>query len=137
MRSPNKVVWTILLSSLLPMSMSAQIAPQKLPAGENVDGDSQYELLPGEDPQDHLGFSFVKHLADDQRAFWLAPVHFRARDLPWIVPFAGATAGFIASDSWMSRQIPQGKIDSSKKFSNYATLSLVGAGAGSFFLGHL
>jgi membrane-associated phospholipid phosphatase len=100
-------------------------------------GDSNYELMPGEDPDNHLFFPLAKHLANDQRAFWTAPAHFRVKDLEWITPFAGATAAFMVSDSWLSKQIPLGQIDRSKKFSDYATFSLIGAGAGSFFFGHL
>jgi membrane-associated phospholipid phosphatase len=61
----------------------------------------------------------------------------KTQDLTWFVPFAGLTAGFIESDSWFSKQIPAGEISRSKTFSNYATYSLIGAGAGSFFLGHI
>ncbi len=99
--------------------------------------DSKYELLPGVDPDNHLGLPLLKHLANDQLAFWSAPAHFRVKDLKWIAPFAGATAGFVADDSWISKQIPLSQVDRSKTFSNYATYSLIGAGAGSFFLGHL
>jgi len=99
--------------------------------------DSNYELLPGVDPDNRLGLPLMKHIANDQWAFWSAPAHFRVKDLKWIAPFAGATAGFVAGDSWISKQIPLSQVDRSKTFSNYATYSLIGAGAGSFFLGHL
>jgi membrane-associated phospholipid phosphatase len=105
------------------------------PSAEN--DDSKYELLPGVDPDNHLGLPLIKHLANDQWGFWSAPAHFRVKDLRWIVPFAGATAGFVAGDSWISKQIPLSQVDRSKTFSNYATYSLIGAGAGSFVLGHL
>lgn len=99
--------------------------------------DSQSDLAPGADPDNRLGLPLVKHLASDQRAFWTAPAHFRVKDLKWIAPFAGATAAFIAGDSWLSKQIPLGEVDRSKKFSDYATYSLIGAGAGSYLFGHL
>jgi hypothetical protein len=98
---------------------------------------SKYELLPGTDPENHLGLPLIKHLADDQWGFWSAPAHFRVKDLKWIAPFAGVTAGFVAGDSWISKQTPLSQVDRSKTFSNYATYSLIGAGAGSFVLGHL
>ncbi|HEY7352131.1 MAG TPA: phosphatase PAP2 family protein, partial [Terriglobales bacterium] len=104
---------------------------------ESANQDFKYELEPGVDPENHLGFSFVKHLADDQRSFWTAPLHFRTRDLEWIAPLAGVTAGFMAGDSWLSKQIPLGEVNRSKTFSNYATYSLIGAGAGSFLFGHI
>src|SRR6185437_16059028 len=63
--------------------------------------------------------------------------HFRFKDMEWIAPFAAVSAGFMAGDSWLSKQIPLGELSRSKTFSNYATYSLIGAGAGSFLLGHL
>ena len=101
------------------------------------DDDSKYELLPGENPDNRLFLPIAKHVLNDQRAFWTAPVHFRVRDLEWGVPFAGATAAFIASDSWLSKQIPLGKVQTSKTVSDYGAYSFIGAGAGAFLLGHL
>jgi Capsule assembly protein Wzi/PAP2 superfamily len=106
-------------------------------APDVVDEDAKYELAPGEDPNNHLFFPVAKHLLDDQRAFWTAPVHFRVKDLEWGVPFAGITAAFIASDSWWSKQIPLGEISRSKTISDYGTYSFIGAGAGGFVLGHM
>ena len=102
-----------------------------------ADEKSKYELMPGEDPQNHLVLPFVNHLATDQKNFWTAPAHMQKKDIEWIAPFAGVTAGFIASDSWLSKQIPLGEIQRSKKISNYAVYSLIGAGAGSFLFGHM
>src|SRR5215472_12016395 len=99
--------------------------------------DSKYEFTPGADPENHLVSPFVKHLAEDQRTFWTAPTHFRVKDLQWAVPFVGATAGFIAGDSWISKQNPLSKVQTSKKFSDYGAYSLIGAGGGAFVLGHI
>jgi membrane-associated phospholipid phosphatase len=101
------------------------------------DQDATGLLVPGTDPDNHLMVPFIDHLMQDQRSFWLAPMHFHKQDLEWIVPFAGVTAGFIEGDSWISKQIPLGEVNRSKTFSNYATYSLIGAGAGSFLLGHI
>ncbi|HKW17146.1 MAG TPA: capsule assembly Wzi family protein [Terriglobales bacterium] len=98
---------------------------------------NSYELEPGADPENRLIVPFVKHLATDQYLFWTAPAHFQFKDMEWIAPFAGITAGFMAGDSWISKQVPLGEVNRSKTFSNYATYSLIGAGAGSFLLGHL
>ena len=95
------------------------------------------QLPLGEDPQDHLILPFAKHLAEDQRAFWTEPFHFRTRDLQWLMPFVGTTSVFIAGDHWVSKQVPQGKVQESQKLSNYGTYSLIGAGAGAFVLGHI
>ena len=107
------------------------------PAAQPIDDDRVGELKPGDDPDNHLLLPFMKHLASDQKVFWIAPTHFQKKDAEWIAPFAGVTAGFIAGDSWISRQIPLGEVHRSKTISNYATYSLIGAGAGSFFLGRL
>jgi hypothetical protein len=101
------------------------------------DQDATGLLVPGTDPNNHLMLPFIDHLVQDQRSFWFAPAHFHKKDLEWIAPFAGVTAGFIQGDSWISKQIPLGEVNRSKTFSNYATYSLIGAGAGSFLLGHL
>jgi membrane-associated phospholipid phosphatase len=92
-------------------------------------------IMPGEDPQNRFISPFVKHLAGDQRSFWTAPWHLHARDVKWIAPFGGITAAFIASDSWMAKQIPSSHVESSRKISDYATYSLAGGAAGSFLWG--
>src|SRR5689334_19314331 len=91
----------------------------------------------GEDPDNRLIIPFVKHLATDQQTFWTAPAHFRVSDLKWAVPFVGATAAFMAGDSWIFKQIPLGKVQTSKTFSEYGAYSLIAAGGGAFVLGHL
>ena len=101
------------------------------------DQDASGLLIPGSDPENRFMLPFIDHLVQDQRSFWLAPMHFHKQDLEWIAPFAGVTAGFIQGDSWISKQIPLGEVNRSKTFSNYATYSLIGAGAGSFLLGHI
>jgi membrane-associated phospholipid phosphatase len=108
-------------------------------SSELTDADSRYEVTPGEDPNNHLLLPFVKHLADDQGAFWTTPVHFHVhvKDLRWGLPFAGATAGLIASDNWISRQIPASQVKRNQTISDYGTYSFIGAGAGAFLLGNL
>src|SRR5438132_617784 len=98
-----------------------------------------FELLPGEDPQNRLISPFVSHLAGDQKQFWTSPARLRKKDLRWIVPIGGMTAGFIASDSWLSKQVPDkpNQLNRSSKISDYSTYALIGAGGGAFLLGHL
>jgi membrane-associated phospholipid phosphatase len=98
-----------------------------------------FELLPGEDPQNRLVTPFLSHLARDQHQFWTSPARLRKKDLRWIVPFGGITAGFIASDSWLSKQVPDkpNQLDRSLKISDYTTYALIGAGGGAFLLGHM
>lgn len=120
-----------------PLSRGSLSGRASAPKPKQNDDDAKYELLPGEDPDNHLVVPFMKHLASDQRAFWMAPIHFRTKEIEWLAPLAGVTAGFMAGDRWISKQIPSGEIGSSKKISDYGVYSLVGAGAGSFVLGHL
>jgi len=93
----------------------------------------------GEDPENRLVSPFLKHIAMDQKQFWIAPTHFTVKDLKWIAPFTGFTAALIASDSWISKQIPNkpGQLKTSLNVSDYATYSFIGLGAGSFLLGKM
>jgi hypothetical protein len=113
-------------------------ADDPIPASaiKSGDHDASGELVPGADPDNHLMLPFIDHLVEDQKTFWTAPLHFHKSDIEWIAPFAGLTAGFVEGDSWISKQVPLGEVNRSKTFSNYATYSLIGAGAGSFLLGH-
>jgi capsule assembly protein Wzi/PAP2 superfamily protein len=96
-------------------------------------------LPPGEDPDNHLVLPVMRHIAEDQERFWTRPAHFKVKDLRWGLPLAGVTAGLIASDSWISKQIPDkpNQISHSKTFSNYAAYSLVGLGASSYLFGKI
>jgi membrane-associated phospholipid phosphatase len=38
-------------------------------------------------------------ILQDQADIWTSPAHIRGHDLPWLVPFAGATAALIATDA--------------------------------------
>jgi hypothetical protein len=102
-----------------------------------VDPEHSYELQPGEDPQNRLVSPFVKHIVSDQKEFWTSPARFRTKDLKWIVPFVGVTAGFIASDSWWSRQVNPSHMQTSLHVSDYATYSFIGLGGASFLFGHM
>ncbi|HEX6806207.1 MAG TPA: capsule assembly Wzi family protein [Terriglobales bacterium] len=125
--------------TLAPAMVMAQAdgAPKDTPnapsaySGENIAPESNTEV----DPEGPLPSPLLKHVASDQRDFWMAPRHFRRRDLQWAAPFLGTTAGFIAGDSWISKQVPPGKVHASNTFSDYATYSLVGAGSAAFLLG--
>jgi hypothetical protein len=101
--------------------------------------EKSFELLPGEDPHNRLVSPFLVHLAGDQKQFWTSPVRLRKKDLRWIVPFGGMTAALIASDSWLSKQVPDkpDQLNRSLKISDYSTYALIGAGGGAFLLGHM
>jgi membrane-associated phospholipid phosphatase len=101
--------------------------------------DRNYDLQPGVDPENRLFSPFIKHIAQDQQHFWTLPAHARKKDLKWILPLAAATAGLIASDSWISKQVPNRpyQLNRSLKISDYSLYSLIGAGGGAFIFGKL
>ena len=96
-----------------------------------------YELQPGEDPENRLVSPFVKHIVADQKEFWTSPARFRTKDLKWILPGAGITAAFIASDSWWAKQVNPAHMQTSLHISDYGTYSLIGLGGASFLFGHM
>ena len=112
-----------------------------------VDGSSQsaktkapedlYELQPGEDPENRLVSPFLKHIVRDQEQFWTSPARFRTKDLKWILPAAGITAAFIASDSWWAKQVNPNHMQTSLHISDYGTYSLIGLGGASFLFGSM
>src|SRR5262249_48911118 len=94
-------------------------------------------LPPGEDPENRLILPFVKHVAKDQETFWTFPTRLRIQDLRWTLPAAAFTGTVIASDSWITKQVPQSpsRIKQSKDISNYAVFSTIGVTGGSYLLG--
>jgi len=96
-----------------------------------------YELQPGEDPENHLVSPFVKHIVSDQKEFWTSPARLRTKDLKWILPGAGITAAFIASDSWWAKQVNPSHMQTSLHISDYGTYSLIGLGGASFLFGQM
>jgi Capsule assembly protein Wzi/PAP2 superfamily len=90
----------------------------------------------GADPENRLFLPFLKHVSNDQRQFWSSPNQLR-KPAAWetFLPFAGFTGALISGDSWIEKQIPAHQVQRSRKISNYAAFSLVGAAAGSFAFG--
>lgn len=129
------------LPSLAPESRYA--AASRATDGDELLPDELHldELQPGEDPENRLGSPFLKHLAADQEQFCSSPVrwpaHWQTKDLNWILPGAGVTAAFVASDSWWAKQIPVSHIAASNKISEYGTYSFLGLGGASFLLGQM
>ena len=113
--------------------------PRQISHSDDRKTDRDYNLQPGVDPENRLFSPFVKHVANDQKHFWTLPFHVQKRDLRWILPVAGATAGLIASDSWISKQVPNrpGQLNASLKASDISLYSLIGAGGGAFIFGKL
>jgi membrane-associated phospholipid phosphatase len=114
----------------------ANASPAKMDSGDQK---SAYQLLPGEDPQNRLVAPLLKHLATDQKDFWTSPARWQRKDLRWALPFTAFTGGVIASDNWISRQVPDkaSQLKHSQDISNYSLYSLIGAGGGAFLWGHI
>lgn len=94
----------------------------------------------GADPENRLFKPFFKHMVGDQERFWTSPKEFRRPStFKTFGPFLGFTGLLIASDSWLSKQVPNSpsQLKRSKDISDYAVFSLIGAGAGSWVLGHM
>ena len=106
---------------------------------KDIDGEDPYVLQPGEDPENRLILPFAKHLATDQQQLWTSPIRLRMKDLKWIAPLAGATAGLIASDSWLAKQVPDtaAPLRRSRDVSNYTLYSMAAVAGGSFLLGQV
>jgi Capsule assembly protein Wzi/PAP2 superfamily len=113
--------------------------PKHISPPEQKKQDHNYDLQPGVDPDNRLILPFVRHVAKDQKHFWTLPGQVRKKDIEWILPVAGGTAALIASDSWLSHQVPNrpGQLSMSKKISDYSLYSLLGADAGAYFFGSI
>ena len=103
------------------------------------ENDSRGWLPPGEDPENRLITPFLKHLVKDQKSFWTSPHDLQKSDWQWLAPSAVIAGSLVASDSWISKQVPDStqQLKRSKEVSDYAAYSMIGLSAGSFLLGHL
>jgi hypothetical protein len=116
----------------------ASSSPSKTPRTSSAaKPEHDYQLQPGEDPENRLVSPFLKHIVGDQKEFWTGPTRLQVKDLKWIAPFAGVTASFIASDSWWSKQVSPSHVQTSLHVSDYTTYSLIGLGGASFLFGHM
>ena len=120
-------------------SYSQEPAQPQANDGSSSKQTRDFDLQPGVDPDNHLLVPFLEHLAEDQKHFWTFPARAKKKDLKWILPVAGATAGLIASDSWISKQVPNSpsQLDFNHKISDISLYSILGAGGGAWVLGKL
>ena len=142
----NVLVWGALFISTLTSVAQTQANPSEgvnqpslemLPPSAASSERNRGWLEPGADPENRLWSPFLKHLASDQKQFWTEPAHFQVKDLKWIVPSAAVLGGFIASDSWWIKQVPNNHVSTSKTISNYGAYSFLGLSGASFLLGHI
>ena len=103
-----------------------------------AEGKSQPLFRPESGPHRDLSTerNVITNIAFDQLHIWESPIKLRDSDAPWAVPFGIATGGLIVTDRDLSKQAATpGRIDTSKKLSNYGLYSFIGAGAGVYGLG--
>ena len=89
-------VCLLLLVMLIARSAGAQDQGKSSPGvDQQSNADSKYGLDPGDDPDNHLIIPFMKHIGSDQKEFWTYPAHLKIKDLKWIAPTVGITAGLL------------------------------------------
>ena len=78
----------------------------------------------------------ITDFAQDQKQIWTGPARIRLADAPWLVPFAGVTAGLLATDREYSASLSMNPstISHYKNISNAGIAGLVGAGAGMYVM---
>ena len=78
----------------------------------------------------------LKHIGQDQVAIWTSPFKARISDLKWLVPFAGITAGLIATDATASHEASRVFPSfNSSKFSDIGLAVAGGSAVGFYALG--
>ena len=96
-------------------------------------------LPPGTDPENTIGISLLKHLATDQKQFWLRPLKPDKAMATQFLPFVGFTGLLMRGDHWISQQVPDSpsQLKRSRDISNYGAYALAGAAGGAFLFGHI
>jgi membrane-associated phospholipid phosphatase len=116
---------------------SAVIAIDQTPQTANQN--QSRDVLPfNGDPHNTIGPHLVNHLVWDQKQFVVNGLtQWDAGKIKTAVPFAAFTGALIASDSWISKQVPDSHVTGSRTFSDYGVYSMAGATGGAWLLGKL
>ena len=90
---------------------------------------------PAEKSDWQLERSLPKNLLKDQIAIWTSPAYVRTADSLWLVPFLGATAGFIATDRAAVSDLPgsPSRVNQFKNASDYGLYGMAGV-SGALYL---
>lgn len=133
------VLTSLVLSVQLCAQAGTPVSPQQLFPSALQEQNRNYDLPPGEDPDNRLVSPFIRHIEQDQKAFWTLPLRARKKDLKWIIPAAAGLGGLFAADSWISKQIPNkpDQLHRSLQISDYSIYTMIAAGGGSFIIGEL
>jgi membrane-associated phospholipid phosphatase len=86
----------------------------------------------------HPFIRMPKYVAYDQKEIWTSPFHTAKSDIKWWAIFGAATAGLIASDQYIERQLPN--TNAQVRIGNYASnlgaaYTLIPISAGFYFIG--
>lgn len=113
------------------------IAGAQTPTGGNTEPPSQITSL--EAPRPLNLQSLPANLLQDQKEFWLTPVHMTKKQWQWTVPFVFVGAGLLASDTAIEKHAPTNPstVSHAVTVSNAGLAVFVGAGAGMFAWGNL
>jgi Capsule assembly protein Wzi/PAP2 superfamily len=81
---------------------------------------------------------FAKGFLPDQKQIWTSPARLRFSDTEWLVPLAGITAGFIATDSDVSLHLSHNPktLSHYNTFSNAGIAAMAGGAAGMWLLSY-
>jgi membrane-associated phospholipid phosphatase len=79
---------------------------------------------------------FVGTFLSDEKAIWTSPLHAKTKDLYWLLPVAGATGAFFATDTDISNALPntQHQIDVSRGISEIGSAYTLYGVSGAFYV---
>jgi hypothetical protein len=106
--------------------------PVSFSAADTTNADAQAQL------QDLRPLSLPQRFLHNEEVIWSSPARSRTRDLEWIIPSAGLTAAFIATDADSAPELRRGiSTDTAKKFSDAGLASYFVLGGGLFVAGKM
>ncbi len=130
------------LSLLAFSSLSAQslnqataIPPKATMNPVNDDGFDRNGKQISERPKRPL-LQVAKSIGKDQGEFWNIRTHLQHANLKWIYTSAGMSA-LVASDGWISRQVPSNYLRRSKEVSNASVYALIGLSGSGLLWGRM
>jgi hypothetical protein len=136
-------MWALLLVGMecLVMNAYAQTSESGPIAAQDDVVNTLAPVVTLEDPpvnsSTRLGVPLVKNVLSDQKAIWESPFHLRWSDTNWLIPLAGASAVFFATDHSAMHGISSNP-NSVKRYvnvSNYGLEAIIGLDGGMYLWG--
>ncbi len=92
---------------------------------------------PPDEDSTSIGAPLLKHILSDQQAIWTSPAHVRWPDAKWLIPLAGASAVFFATDRSANRSISTNPttVNHFVSASNYGIAAVAGIDGGMYLWG--